>query len=214
VQNCNSLRCSCETGELIKNGGFEVRSNEPNYPFQYWKEVFPDFARVANEPVLTNITYEGLSAARFDSLTTVAEEDKSVTLQQTVVVTPGCFYKLSFAENLLVKGNGTAAAIPVLTARVVYVDNFGNDVDLIIVPIIKISSQNDPNRGYTFHEAVTNAPVPCDVSELIVRFHYFENSTTGSSWLLDGVSLRAVYPKSVCCKDGRCLKQSFLMGHQ
>jgi hypothetical protein len=116
--DCRCSICSCETGELIKNGGFEVRSSEPNFPFQYWEEVFFDFARVANEPALTNIAYEGLSAARFNSLTTVAEEDKSVTLQQTVTVTPGCIYKLSFAENLLTKGNGAAAAIPILTARV------------------------------------------------------------------------------------------------
>lgn len=133
-----------------------MRSSEPNFPFQYWEEVFFDFARVANEPALTNIAYEGLSAARFNSLTTVAEEDKSVTLQQTVTVTPGCIYKLSFAENLLTKGNGAAAAIPILTARVIYIDNFGNAVDLIVVPIIKLSANNDPDRGYVFHEATTN----------------------------------------------------------
>jgi hypothetical protein len=206
MQNCRISRCGCETGELIKNGGFEVPSAEPGFPFQYWREVNPDFARVANEPALTNIAYEGLAAARFNSLTTVNEEDKSVTLQQTVIVTPGCIYKLSFAENFLVKGNGTAAAIPFLTARVIYVDNFGNDVDLIIIPIVKFNREHDPNRGYTFHEAVTNAPVPCDVSELIVRFDYFENSTTGSSWLLDGVSLRAVFPLSACCESNKkCL---------
>jgi hypothetical protein len=200
MHNCNSSRCSCETAELIKNGSFEVRSNEPNHPFQYWEEVNPDFARVANEPVLTNIAYEGLSAARFDSLTTVAEEDKSVTLRQTVIVTPGCTYKLSFAENLLIKGNGTAAAIPLLTARVIYVDNFGNDVDLLIIPVIRFNGNNDPNRGYAFHEATANVPVPYNVSELVVRFDYFENSTSGSSWLLDGVSLRAVSPTSACLR--------------
>jgi hypothetical protein len=199
MPKCNFSRCSCEPGELIKNGGFEVRSTEPNFPFQYWEEVFPDFARVANEPVLTNTAYEGLSAARFISSDTVREENKSVTLQQTVIVTPGCTYRLSFAENLLVKGNGTAAAIPVLTARVFYIDNFGNAVDLIIIPVFKFNTDHDPNRGYTYHEAITNVPVPCDVSELIVRFDYFENSTSGSSWLLDGVSLRAVYPTSACC---------------
>ncbi|MGB4508829.1 MAG: hypothetical protein WBI26_06375 [Syntrophomonadaceae bacterium] len=204
--DCQCPKCRCETGELIKNGGFEVRSSEPNFPFQYWEEVFFDFARVANEPALTNIAYEGLSAARFNSLTTVAEEDKSVTLQQTVTVTPGCIYKLSFAENLLTKGNGVATAIPILTARVIYIDNFGNAVDLIIVPIIKLSANNDPDRGYVFHEATANVPVPCDVSRLIVRFDYFENSTTGSSWLLDGVSLRAVCPTSACCQCNELCK--------
>jgi len=201
--DCRCSICSCETGELIKNGGFEVRSSEPNFPFQFWEEVFPDLAQVANDPILTSIAYEGLSAARFDSLTTVAEEDKSVALQQTVTVTPGCIYKLSFAENLLTKGNGAAAAIPILTARVIYIDNFGNAVDLIIVPIIKLSANNDPDRGYVFHEATANVPVPCDVSRLIVRFDYFENSTTGSSWLLDGVSLRAVFPISACCTNAK-----------
>jgi hypothetical protein len=206
MQNCRLSRCNCESQELIKNGGFEIPSAEPTYPFQYWQEVNPDNARVANEPVLTNIPYEGLSAARFDSLTTVEEENKSVTLQQTVIATPGCIYKLSFAENLLIKGNGTAAAIPFLTARVIYIDNFGNAVDLIILPIIKFSANNDPDRGYTFHEATADVSVPCDVSELIVRFDYFENSTAGSSWLLDGVSLRAVSPTSVCCEiDNPCI---------
>ena len=203
MPNCRFSSCSCETGELIKNGSFEVASAEPGFPFQYWEEINPDFARVANEPVLTNIAYEGLAAARFDSLTTVTEEDKSVALQQTVIVTPGCSYKLSFAENLLAKGNGTAAAIPFLTARVLYVDNFGNDVDLIIIPIAKFSQDHDPNRGFTFHQAATDVPVPCDVAELIVRFEYFENSTTGSSWLLDGVSLRAVFPISACCDHNK-----------
>jgi len=204
MQDNQLLRCRCESRELIKNGGFEIRSTEPNHPFQNWEEVFPELARVTNDPALTNITYEGLSAARFNSLDTLAERDKSVTLRQTVTVTPGCFYKLSFAENLLFKGNTTAAAIPVLTARVFYVDDFGNNVDLIIVPIFKFSSDHDPNRGYTFHEAVTNAPVPCNVSELIVSFDYFENSAICSFWLLDGVSLRAVYPTPSCCPKNKC----------
>lgn len=200
------LKCRCESRELIKNGGFEVRSTEPNFPFQYWEEVNPNFARVNNDPNLTNIAYEGLSAARIESIDTVEEENKSVTLQQTVAVTPGCTYKLSFAENLLFKGNGTAAAIPILTARLIYVNNFGEDVDLVVVPIFKFSQEHDPNRGYTFHEAVTNVPVPCDVFEIIVRFDYFENSTTGSTWLLDGVSLRAVSPISACCENNkRCI---------
>ncbi|MFY9323659.1 MAG: hypothetical protein WAO72_05870, partial [Syntrophomonadaceae bacterium] len=64
----------------------------------------------------------------------------------------------------------------------------------------KLSANNDPDRGYVFHEATANVPVPCDVSRLIVCFDYFENSTTGSSWLLDGVSLRAVCPTSACCQ--------------
>jgi len=186
---------------LVKNGGFEARGTKPGSPFQYWKEVNPNLARVNNDPALTNIAYEGLSAARFESMDTVNEENKSVTLQQTVTVTPGCIYKLSFAENLLFKGNGTAAAVPTLTARLIYMDNAGNPVDLVVVPIFKFSQEHDPNRGYTFHEAVAYAPVPCDVTELIVRFDYFENSTTGSIWLLDGVSLRAAFSVSACCRN-------------
>jgi hypothetical protein len=209
MQRIGFSRCSCETGELIKNGGFEIRSREPDYPFQYWKQVNANFAIINNSPNVTIVAYEGLSAARFQSFDSAAEVDKSVSLQQTVIVTPGCSYKLSFAENLLIKGNTTAAAIPILTARVLYVDNFGNDVDLIIVPIFKFSPDHDPNRGYTFHEIATDLPVPCDVSELIVRFDYFENSTDGSVWLLDGVSLRAVSPTSACCEDNkRCVFSS------
>jgi hypothetical protein len=200
MQNCRTSRCTCETRELIKNGGFEVPSTDSGFPFQYWKQINARSAIVTNQSDMTNIPYEGLVAARFISIDTMSEENKSVTLQQTVIATPGCTYRLSFAENLLVKGNGTAAAIPLLTARVIYVDNFGNAVDLIIIPIAKLNRDHDPNRGYTFHQAVTNVPVPCDVSELIVRFDYFENSATGSSWLLDGVSLRAVFPISACCE--------------
>jgi len=206
MQKYKFTRCNCETGELIKNGGFEIRSREPDYPFQYWEQVNPNFAIVNNSPNVTIVAYEGLSAARFESSDSAEEINKSVSLQQKVIVTPGCFYKLSFAENLLFKGNTTAAAIPLLTARVFYVDNFGNDVDLIIIPIFKFSQVHDPNRGYTYHEAVTEVPVPCDVSELIVRFDYFENSTDGSVWLLDGVSLRAASPISACCeKSTKCI---------
>lgn len=202
MQNCKSERYRCESTELIKNGGFEIRSPEPGYPFQYWQEVNPDFARVANEPILTNIAYEGLSAARFDVLTTIEDKDKSVALRQTVVVTPGCIYRLSFAENLLSRGSG--ASVPLLTARVFYVDNFGNDVNLIIVPISKFSQLT--LVGYTFHEETANVPVPCDVSELIVRFDFFVTNQEGTIWMLDGVSLRAVFPTSDCCGNNkRCV---------
>lgn len=204
--DCRCLRCSCETGELIQNGSFEVRSSEPSFPFQFWEEVFPGLARVTSDPALTNIAYEGLSAARFNSLNTMEELDKSVILQQTVTATPGCLYRLSFAENLLIKGNGAAAAIPVLTAKLIYIDNFGNAVELINVPVVRFNANNDPDRGYVYHEATADVPVPCDVSNLIVRFEYFENSTTGSAWLLDGVSLRAVCPTSVCCQCDICDK--------
>lgn len=200
MPNCRFSSCRCETGELIKNGGFEVRSTEPGFPFQYWQAINVRAAHVNNHPDFTNIAYEGLAAARFDSLPTPLETNKSVTLEQTVIVTPGCSYRLSFAENLLVKGNGAAGTIPHLTARLLYIDNFGNTVDLIIIPIAKFSQDHDPNRGYTFHQATTIRPVPCDVSELIVRFEYFENNNLeGSSWLLDGVSIRAVFPISDCC---------------
>lgn len=198
--NCQCPKCSCETGELIRNGSFEVRSSEPNHPFQFWEEVFPSLARVTNEPALTNIVYEGFAAARFNSLNTMEELNKSVILQQTVTATPGCLYRLSFAENLLIKGNGVAAAVPILTAKVIYIDNYGNAVDLIVVPILKFDQNRDPDRGYVYHEATADEPVPCGVSKLIVLFEYFENSSIGSAWLLDGVSLRAVFPSSACCQ--------------
>ncbi len=67
MPNCRFSGCRCETGDLIKNGGVEVTSTEPGLPFQYWKEINPSFARVANEPVLTNIAYEKLAAARFEA---------------------------------------------------------------------------------------------------------------------------------------------------
>ncbi|HQE23520.1 MAG TPA: hypothetical protein PLM20_06425 [Syntrophomonadaceae bacterium] len=204
--DCQCQRCRCETRELIRNGNFEVRSSEPNHPFQFWEEVFPSFARVTSDPALTNIAYEGFAAARFNSQNTMEELDKSVALQQTVTATPGCLYRLSFAENLLIKGNGMAAAIPILTAKVIYIDNYGNAVDLIVVPILKFDQNRDPDRGYVYHEATADVPVPCSVSELIVRFEYFENSSIGSAWLLDSVSLRAVCPTSVCCQCDVCNK--------
>ena len=50
---------------------------EPNFPFQYWEEAESNFARVNNDPNLTNIAYEGLSAARIESIDIVEEENKS-----------------------------------------------------------------------------------------------------------------------------------------
>ncbi|MGI6485060.1 MAG: hypothetical protein ACOX15_01750 [Tepidanaerobacteraceae bacterium] len=202
MQNFKHPRCFCERAELIKNGGFEIRSSEPDSPFRHWRIVNPNLARVSNEPLITSIAYEGLSAASFETIPTDEEEDKSVTLQQNVIATPGCTYKLSFAENLINVGSG-GASLPILTARVVYTDDSGNDVDLIIVPILKLNRKTDTDRGYTFHEAVANVPLPCNVSELIVRFDFFVNNITGTLWFLDGVSLRAVSSISACCEDNK-----------
>ncbi|HOQ10158.1 MAG TPA: hypothetical protein PLG09_08555 [Syntrophomonadaceae bacterium] len=199
---CCIPKCPCENEELVRNGGFEMISADPTQPFADWRAVNAlSNTIVSRVPEnMLPVAYEGIHSAWFITEPSPVVEQHSISLQQNVTVTPGCIYRLSFAENLLIKGNGMAAAIPILTAKVIYIDNYGNAVDLIVVPILKFDQNRDPDRGYVYHEATADVPVPCGVSELIVRFEYFENSSIGSAWLLDSVSLRAVFPTSACCQ--------------
>lgn len=191
--------CSCERRELVRNGGFEILSpNSPSQTFENWTVVNQNAAVVNNS---INVVYEGLSAASFSSNFIDFPSSQSVSLRQAITATPGCIYRLSFAENFFSRSPNSGNT-PRLIGRVFYVDKGGNEVDLINVAIARIDEGADADKGYTYHEKTADVPVPCDVSELIVQFDYLVTDDLGKTiWLLDGVSLRAVFSSSACCEN-------------
>jgi len=195
--------CFCETGELIKNGGFEMLSADATQVFAGWRAV----NRVSNTTVssffsdMPPIAYEGARAAWFISNSSDGIEQHSISLQQHVTVTPGCIYQLSFAENFIARGEN-AEFTPSLTGRVYFTDSAGNQFDLINIAIEKENRPSNINVGYSFHQKTAEIPVPCDVSKVTVQFDFFVRDTGGTIWLLDGVSLRAVSQASPCSESG------------
>jgi hypothetical protein len=185
--------CSCERSELIRNGGFEIEAYNHDQPLEYWT-VFRNVPEVSVEKA-TSVLYEGNAAAAFESQPSADLIAKSASLRQAVGVTPGCIYQLSFAENFLCAP--THSGQLTLTARVFYLVH-EIEFDLIRIPIIKVSFAVDENKGYSFHARTFNRPVPCDVSGVIVQFDFTVKDTGDARWLLDGVSLRAVFPTSAC----------------
>lgn len=197
---CPITECPCEGGELIKNGGFEMRNADLTQEFAYWRAVNPvsdtTVTTYSNMPV-----YEGFKAAQFQTNTTPAELH-AISLQQHITVTPGCIYQFSFAENFL---GGPAGAVlqPSLIGRVYYTDCAGSQFDLINIPIVKENIPLNIDKGYSYHQKTADIPVPCDVSKVTVQFDFISsNDSGGTRWLLDGVSLRAISSASSCSKDG------------
>jgi len=198
---CPLPDCPCETGELIKNAGFEILSTDDFQAFAHWKAVNPVSNTVVTQapPDMTPVQYEGIRAAWFRTEASDLEQH-SISLQQNVTVTPGCIYQLSFAENLLA---GSPATFPSLVGRVYYTDSAGNQFDLINIPIATSGIfQDKVDKGFNFHQKTADIPVPCDVSKVTVQFDFSVRDTGGTIWLLDGVSLRAVSSVSSCSKDG------------
>jgi hypothetical protein len=196
---CPVPECPCESGELIKNGGFELLSADQTQTFAHWKAVNPQSNTIVSQaPIgMVPVAYEGIRSAWF--ITEPSEtEQHSISLQQNITVTPGCIYQFSFAENLL-----TASVFsPSLTGRVFYTDNAGNQFDLISISIRKSINTSNFDRGYTFHQETADIPVPCDVSKVTIQFDFSVRDSGGTIWLLDGVSLRSIASASSCSGDG------------
>lgn len=171
----------CQPAELVKNGGFE--QNGVFGPIADWNEqIFNILITTSSTPV-----YEGGQTALFASQTTPETSRKDATLSQEVIVTPGCFLTLSFADNFFRLGEGFENLR--IRARVFY--NNGNEVDLINTEII-YRAENEVDRGFAFHQKGANNPVPANVNSVTVAFNVVLTDTARTVWLLDGVSLRAV----------------------
>lgn len=190
-----SLRAiKCETRELISNGSFEASTPIPEELFQDWTIDLLGSSNI--QVTASNIAYEGTTAVNFITAASSERSTKTARLFQNVIVTPGCRYQLSFAENLLTRGTAPVGAPrPTLEARVYYV-RASDEFDLINIPVV---SSIYPNRGYAYHEAAAEISVPCDISGVTVEFIFREiNDLGGNSWLVDAVSLRSVAPNPAC----------------
>lgn len=192
---CNSCR-ACETGELIRDGGFELFSAASGRNFAYWNQSALGF-NISH----SSSSYEGDWAALFDAEDNVT--NRVARLSQNVIVTPGCRYKLSFAENITsLAADDNGPTFVSMTARVFYTKDM-REFDLIKIQIPKNDKQAHEGKGYVLHQKVMDIPVPCDVTGVIVEFLVETSSDTEirTSWLLDEVSLRAV---SSGCSDCCC----------
>lgn len=199
AQCCCIPKCPCESEELVRNGGFEIVSADDTQPFADWRAVnaLPNTIVSRIPENMVPVAYEGIHSAWF--ITEPSGLDQHfISLQQHVTVTPGCIYRLSFAENLL----AASGFPPSLTGRVFYTDNAGSRVDLISISITKDLSTENLNKGYTFHQRTADVPVPCNVSSVTVQFDFAVRDAGGTIWLLDGVSLRAVSCASTCSQGG------------
>ena len=186
---CCVPKCPCESGELVRNGSFEMISADATQPFVGWRVLNAlSNTIVSRVPInMAPVAYEGVHSAWF--ITEPSDlEQHFISMQQNVTVTPGCIYRFSFAENLLTASDFT----PSLTGRVFYTDGAGSQFDLISIFIEKDINISNIDRGYTFHQKTADIPVPCDVSRVTVQFDFSVRDDGGTIWLLDGVSLRAV----------------------
>jgi hypothetical protein len=174
----------CLPTELVRNGGFELGGEFSI--FKDWEQqIAPDMAldRIDVD------SYEGTRAAEFASVGAGPNViSKFALIRQTVTVTPGCFLLLSFAANFRAEGQGWDDLD--VAARVYYTDSGGNRVNLINIEIDY--SQGQAVNSYTFYQKVSDGPVPLNVSAVTVEFEAQVTDITGTEWLLDGVSLRAV----------------------
>jgi hypothetical protein len=190
-EKCLPPSCFCETGELIRNGGFEIPGFEPGRVFSDWQLGLSSEA--INLFRTTDNVYKGNSAASVQTTVTPMMETRQLQLRQNVTVTPGCLYRLKFAERLGALGT-VDTILPILIARIFYVYQ-GFEYDLLNLPIQKEAAAN----RYTLHNQTAELPVPCNVSGIVVQFEFFITDSGGSIWNLDAVSLRAVSEISACC---------------
>lgn len=183
--------CFCETGELIRNGGFEIPGFEPGRVFSDWR------LGLSTEPInlfrTTDNVYEGNAAASVQTTVTPMVETKILQLRQNVTVTPGCLYRLKFAERLVTLGT-VDTFLPTLIASIYYVYQ-GFEYNLLSLPIQKTAV----DRRFVLHNQKADLPVPCNVSGIVVQFEFIITDNGGSIWNLDAVSLRAVSRLSDCC---------------
>ncbi|MGI6485059.1 MAG: hypothetical protein ACOX15_01745 [Tepidanaerobacteraceae bacterium] len=196
-KGCVSFMNICKPGNLIRNGSFEDIFGGPGSPFLYWRQL-PDSSDQVIVQANSNVEYEEVFVASFTSVTSGTAQAKSVSLRQIVPVTPGCLLELSFAENFLNRGD-PASNIPRLIARVFWVNDIGNEFNLISIPIVK--SLAPENRGYTFHKKRADIPIPCNVTNVYVQFDFSTTDTGNTQWLLDAVQLHALPWASTCCQD-------------
>ncbi len=173
----------CPPTELIRNGGFEEGGQFTT--FRDWEETPED----DTIDIFRNndIAYEGdYSAAFFAGFSENGIRTRAI--RQSVTVFPGCFLSLSFADSFLEAGEDFEVLD--VAARVFYTDAGGNRVYLINIEIDYNSEQ--AGQGFVFHQRVSDTPVPLNVSSVTVEFIVEIESSIGTEWLLDGVSLRAV----------------------
>lgn len=183
--------CFCETGELIRNGGFEIPGFEPGRVFSDW--ILGLSSEGVNLSRTTDNVYEGNSAASVQTTATSVVETKILQLRQNVTVTPGCLYRLKFAERLVALGT-VDTFLPTLLASVYYVYQ-GFEYNLLSLPIQKTAV----DTRYVLYSQEADLPVPCNVSGIVVQFEFIITDNGGSVWNLDAVSLRAVSRLSACC---------------
>jgi hypothetical protein len=196
---CASSMAICRPGNLVKNGDFEdITQIAMSSPFLYWWQI-PESGNQAMVVNFNSADYEGLFQALFASIGTVTAQPKSVSLRQIVTVTPGCRLELSFAEYLLNRGD-SAGDTPRLIGRVFWVNDTGNEFDLINIPIAKTGGENDVDKGFSFHTRTADVPVPCNVTSVYVQFDFSVTDIGVTRWALDAVQLRAVPWESICCQ--------------
>jgi len=189
-EKCIPQACFCERGEVLKNGGFEIPSPEPFELFADWILL----ARTLNINLFrdTENVYQGKAAA---SIQTTSTGDATLILRQNVDVTPGCLYRLKFAERMVILPGWLGPHPPLLAARVIYLDRILNEYELLNITIEKTATDEE----YSLHEQTADLPVPCDVPGIIVQFSFYIEDAPGLVWNLDAVSLQSVEQISACC---------------
>ncbi len=191
-EKCIPPACFCERGELLKNGGFETLSPNPFELFAGW--ILQSRTLDIGLTQATVNVYQGNSAASVQTTAPPVVGVSILVLRQYVDVTPGCLYRLKFAERM-VTFVGDDGHLPLLVARVVYLDRNLNEYELLNIPIQKTAADTE----YNLHEQTTNLPVPCDVPGIVVQFSFYITDAPGSVWNLDAVSLQSVARISACC---------------
>ncbi len=191
-EKCIPQVCFCERGELLKNGGFEIPG--PNQ-----LDLFASWLLQAHTPDIdlfrdTVNVYQGNAAASVQTNDLPIVGASTLILRQHVDVTPGCLYNLKFAERM-VTFIGDNGHLPLLAARVVYLDRIHNEYELLNITIQKTAADEE----YNLHEQTADLPVPCDVPGIIVQFSFYITDAPGSVWNLDAVSLQSVAQISACC---------------
>lgn len=180
----NSACRPCEPVELIRNGGFEE--------FGAF-ELFAGWLQEADDIRIGDslIAHEGTGSVSFNSLPTPEIEEKTARLFQNTTVNPGCFLILSYATNFL--NAGTDFAELNFRARVYY----GNTTQTNLINIeTQYASDALADKGFDFHQGVSNVPVPPNVTNVTVEFQIQITDKTApdnrTQFLLDSVSLRAI----------------------
>jgi hypothetical protein len=184
---CNTVPIcnACSPRQLVKNGGFELPHPNVN-EFVYWNTMQNDNITIST----TSFAYEGLAAALFQvgDLDTI-NKPRIAVLSQSVIVNPGCYLSLRFAEKLFHIG----AFHRIDYEAKVNFFNGNNFTDLILISGFYTSLTQD---GYKYHNSISDEPVPNGVNvvnvEIMVRFVTTVPNNELSTWLLDSVSLRAV----------------------